>query len=90
MDRFFWSDFFCLEKVKSIFSKRWTITRIFVIFFNLFAPIRHLKSKMFLKNSQKSNLHLYIGPFFPSNFLDFSPNHDLKSALFFLNQIYTS
>ena len=47
------------------------------------APIRHLKSTFFVKNQQKQiNTNLYIGPFFPSNFLDFSPNHHLKSALF--------
>ena len=75
------SDFFCHQKVKSVFSKHQTFIRFFDTKKN--APIRDLKSTFFVKNQQKSNLHLYIGPFFSSNFLGFSPNHNLKSALFF-------
>ena len=75
------SDFFCHQKVKSVFSKHQTFIRFFDT--KKTPPFVNLKSTFIVKNQQKSKLHLYIGPFFSSNYLGFSPNHNLKSALFF-------
>ena len=90
MDRFFWSDFFCHEKVKSVFSKRRAIIRLFDISWIFFAPNRRLKSIMFVKKLTKIKFRLVYWPFFSLRFFRCCPKLSHKISFFSSKIKFTS
>ena len=76
------SAFFCHQKVKSVFSKRVTIIRIFDTFLIFFCPHSSLKIQNVRQKSVKIKFTLVYWPFFSSNFLDFCPKSSPKISFF--------